>query len=109
MPISLEELARLVQGTVVGGTAGLSITGAATLETAGPADVTLIDAADKLHLLAKSHACAAIVPQGSGPMNRPTVEVADVHAAFAAVIIRLRPPRTAPAWITHIAPTCVLW
>jgi UDP-3-O-[3-hydroxymyristoyl] glucosamine N-acyltransferase len=95
MPISLEELARHVQGTVVGGTAGLSITGAAPLETAGPADVTLIDAADKLHLLAKSHACAAIVPQGSGPMNRPTVEVADVHAAFAAVIIRLRPPRTA--------------
>ena len=57
MPISLEELARHVQGTVVGDAAGLSITGAATLETAGQADVTLIDAADKLHLLAKSRAC----------------------------------------------------
>ena len=95
MPISLEELARHVQGTVVGGTAGLSISGAATLETAGPADITLIDATDKLHLFAKSLACAVIVPQGSGPLNRPTVEVADVHTAFAAVIIRLRPPRTA--------------
>jgi UDP-3-O-[3-hydroxymyristoyl] glucosamine N-acyltransferase len=95
MPISLEELAGHVQGTVVGGAAGLSITGAATLETAGPTDITLIDAADKLPLLAKSRACAAIVPQGSGPLDRPTVEVADVHAAFAAVITRLRPPRVA--------------
>ena len=95
MPISLEELARHVQGTVVSGTAGLSVTGAATLETAGSTDVTLIDAADKLPLLAKSRACAAIVPQGSGPLDRPSVEVADVHAAFAAVITHLRPPRTA--------------
>ena len=78
MPISLEELAGHVQGTIVGGAAALSITGAATLETAGPTDVTLIDAADKLHLLAKSRACAAIVPQGSGALERPTVEVAHV-------------------------------
>ena len=93
MPISLEELARHVQGTVVGGTAGLSISGAATLETAGPADITLIDATDKLHLLAKSHACAVIVPQGSGPLNRPTVEAqanvaqqgAEQMAAFYAL------------------------
>jgi UDP-3-O-[3-hydroxymyristoyl] glucosamine N-acyltransferase len=95
MPISLEELARHVQGTVIGNTAGLSITGAATLETAGSTDITLIDAAEKLPLLAKSRACAAIVPQGSGQLDRPSVEVADVHAAFAAVITRLRPPRTA--------------
>ena len=65
MSISLEELASLVQGTVVG-SSGLSISGAATLETAGPADVTLIDAADKLHLLAKSRACAAIVRRSYG-------------------------------------------
>jgi len=95
MPISIEELAGHVQGAIVGGAAGLMIGSAATLETAGPDDVTLIDAADKLHLLAKSRDCAAIVPQGSGPLDRPTVEVADVHAAFAAVITRLRPPRTA--------------
>jgi UDP-3-O-[3-hydroxymyristoyl] glucosamine N-acyltransferase len=106
MPISLEELAGHVQGTLIGGRAELSVAGAATLETAGPADVTLIDAADKLHLLAKSRACAAIVPQGSGPLDRPTVEVADVHAAFAAVIIRLRPPRTAAR--TGVSPRAVV-
>jgi UDP-3-O-[3-hydroxymyristoyl] glucosamine N-acyltransferase len=96
MPISLEELAGHVHGTAVGAAAGLAISGAATLETAGPADVTLIDSADKLHLLPKSRACAAIVPQGSGPLDRPTIEVADVHAAFATVLVRLRPPRIAP-------------
>lgn len=95
MPISLEELAVLVQGTVIGATPGLTIVDAATLETAGPEDVTLIDAADKLHLLAKSRARAAIVPLGCGPLDRPSVEVTDVHAAFAAVITRLRPSRPA--------------
>jgi len=95
MTITLEALANHVRGTVVGQADGLAITGASTLETAGPADVTLIDSADKVHLLAKSRAGAAIVPQGSGPLDRPTVEVADVHAAFAAVITWLRPPRIA--------------
>jgi UDP-3-O-[3-hydroxymyristoyl] glucosamine N-acyltransferase len=93
MSISLDALAGHVQGTVVSAAPGLSITGASTLETAGPTDVTLIDSPDKLHLLPKSRACAAIVPQGSGPLDRPTIEVADVHAAFAAVITKLRPPR----------------
>ena len=106
MPLSLEELAGHVQGTVIGGHAGLSITGAATLETAGQSDITLIDAADKVHLLAKSLACAAIVPQGSGPLDRPTVEVADVHAAFAMVITRLRPPR--PAARIGVSPRAVV-
>jgi UDP-3-O-[3-hydroxymyristoyl] glucosamine N-acyltransferase len=94
MPITLAELAGHVGGTLVG-PGSLPIAGAATLETAGAADVTLIDAPDKLHLLAKSLAAAAIVPAGSGPLDRPTVEVSDVHAAFAAVITRLRPSRAA--------------
>ena len=95
MPITLEELASQVRGTLVGHAAVLPITGAATLETAGPSDVTLIDSSDKLHLLSRSRAGAAIVPLGAGPLDRPTIEVADVHAAFTAVITGLRPPRAA--------------
>ena len=91
MPIALEELAGLVGGTLVG--AGVAIGGASTLETAGPDDLTLIDALDKLPLLGKSRAAAAIVPRNAGPLDRPTVEVDDVHAAFATVVSRLRPPR----------------
>ena len=104
MSITLEELAGHVQGTLVGRAAGVAIAGAATLETAGAADVTLIDSADKLHLLAKSRAAAVIVPAGSGPLDRPSIEVADVHAAFAAVITRLRPPRvTARVGVSPLA------
>jgi UDP-3-O-[3-hydroxymyristoyl] glucosamine N-acyltransferase len=95
MSLTLDGLAALVGGTVVGA-AGGTVTGAATLETAGPADVTLVDTPDKLHLLARSSAGAAIVPRGSGPLDRPSIEVADVHTAFAAAIAHFRPPRVRP-------------
>jgi UDP-3-O-[3-hydroxymyristoyl] glucosamine N-acyltransferase len=92
MSITLVDLAARVGGTPVGDGA-TPITGAATLETAGPADVTLVDSPERLHLLAKSRAGAAIVPAGSGPLDRPTVEVADVHAAFTAAVTHFHPPR----------------
>lgn len=93
MSIALRDLAAAVAGTVVGDPA-LPVAGAATLETAGSAEIALVDAADKLHLLARSRAGAAVVPRGTGPLDRPTIEVDDVHAAFAAVIVRFRPPRS---------------
>ena len=80
MSLALADLATLVGGTLVGD-GGRAVSGAATLETAGAGDVTLVDAPERLHLLATSGAGAAIVPAGSGPLDRPTVEVADVHAA----------------------------
>jgi UDP-3-O-[3-hydroxymyristoyl] glucosamine N-acyltransferase len=95
MATTLGEIAALVGGTVVSGDAGLRIVSAATLETALPTDVTLLDSREKVHLLAKSAAAAVIVPAGSGAVDRPTIEVADVHAAFAAIIVKLRPPRVA--------------
>ena len=95
MSITLGELAARIGGTLATGDASLPISAAATLDTATPLDVTLVDAPDKLHLLARSQAAAAIVPTGSGPLDRPTIEVADVHAAFAAAIMLFRPPRTA--------------
>jgi UDP-3-O-[3-hydroxymyristoyl] glucosamine N-acyltransferase len=96
MAMTLGEIARLVGGTIVRGEACLPIASAATLDTASAADVTLVDSRDKLHSLAKSAAAAAIVPTGSGSLDRPSIEVADVHAAFAAVIACFRPPRVAP-------------
>jgi len=95
MPFALRDLATLVGGTLVGGATGLVVDAAATLETATPRDVTLVDAADKLPLLARSAAAAAIVPAGTGPLDRPTIEVADVQAAFTAAILHFRPPRDA--------------
>jgi UDP-3-O-[3-hydroxymyristoyl] glucosamine N-acyltransferase len=89
--LSLDELAGRVGGTLVGG--GGAVTGAATLETATPGDVTLVDTAERLPRLAASRAAAAIVPRGTGPLDRPSIEVADVHAAFTAAVLCFRPPR----------------
>jgi UDP-3-O-[3-hydroxymyristoyl] glucosamine N-acyltransferase len=101
MSITIRELAALVGGTVVGAADGV-VTAAATLETAGPADVTLVDCPERLHLLARSRAGAAIVPAGSGPLDRPSIEVPDVHAAFTAAVTRFRPPR--PRVRTGVSP-----
>ena len=95
MSITLGELAVLVGGRLTGD-GGLPLTGAATLETAAASDVTLVDKAERLHLLAKSRAGAAIVPEGTGPLDRPSIEVADVHAAFTATILHFHPPRQRP-------------
>jgi UDP-3-O-[3-hydroxymyristoyl] glucosamine N-acyltransferase len=93
MAISLADLAAMLGGTP-GGNAALMLTGAATLETAGPTEITLVDSADKLHLLGRSRAGAAIVPRGTGQLDRPTTEVDDVHGAFVAAILHFRPVRT---------------
>ena len=94
MPITLDELARTLSAAAVHAGACV-VTGAATLDTAGPGDVTLVDSSDKLPLLAKSRAGAVIVPLGTGPLDRPSIAVADVHAAFAATILHFRPARVA--------------
>jgi len=96
MAITLAELATKVGGTLVGGVSTQTVHGAATLDSAVAGDITLVDAADKLHLLAKSRAGAAIVPMGTGPLDRPSIEVADVHAAFTVAITTFRPPRSEP-------------
>lgn len=108
MSITLAELATHVGGTVTGHAAAASqvIVDATTLECAAADHITLIDHPEKLHLLAKSRAGAAIVPQGAGPLDRPSIEVPDVHAAFAAVITRLRPPRQVVR--TGISPQAVV-
>lgn len=97
MPTTLGDLATLVGGRLVGGSAERSMVAAATLETAGTDDLSFLDAADKLHLLAKSRAGAVIVPVGIGPLDRPSIEVADVHVAFTAVIEVFRPKRHSQA------------
>ena len=102
MSITLGDLAAAVAGTLVGGVTTTPLAGAATLETAGADEIALVDSPDKLHLLAKSRCGAAIVPTGTGPLDRPTIEVADVHAAFAAAITRFRPPR--PRSRTGVSP-----
>ena len=92
MAYSLADIARLVDGTAVGDPT-VSIRGVAVLMDAGPGDVTLIDNAEKAARLGGSQAAAAIVPRGVTCEKLPTVEVADIHAAFARLIMFFRPQR----------------
>ena len=70
MAVTLGDLAAVVGGSVVGGEASLPLAAAATLETATPADITLVDSPDKLHLLAKSAAADACRAARFGSISR---------------------------------------
>ncbi len=95
MPVPLTTIATLVGGRLVTpGPEAREVSAAATLETATTEAITLVDALDRLPNLARSRAAAAIVPEGAGPQDRPTIEVGDVHAAFAAVVRHFRPARS---------------
>jgi UDP-3-O-[3-hydroxymyristoyl] glucosamine N-acyltransferase len=95
MAATLGELARLVEGRLVGD-GSVEVLGAATLLDAGPGDITFVDRDEKAEKLAATHARAAIVPAGF-PIERltmPAIAVADVHQAFTRVIQLFRPSRS---------------
>ena len=97
MFISINEVVKLVDGQLVlpdANTVELKITSASTLETATGGAITLVDSIERLPSLTQSAAAAAIVPTGAGPQDRPTIEVSDVHQAFAIIIQHFRPQRT---------------
>lgn len=92
MQATLAELAALVGGQTVGD-GQLTITGAAVLRDAEPGHVSLIDQAEKNHLLEDSRAAAVVVPRGFVPEGKPAVQVDDVHQAFAAIVSYFKPSR----------------
>jgi UDP-3-O-[3-hydroxymyristoyl] glucosamine N-acyltransferase len=97
MTTSLAVLAELVGGQLAGVAAPteLAIHGAATLDDAQPGDISLLDAPDKAHRLARSRASAVVVPLGFLPDHSPAIQVEDVHGAFAAIVAHFRPARRA--------------
>ena len=92
MQATLAELATLVGGQTVGD-GQLTITGAAVLRDAESGHVSLIDQAEKSHLLENSRAVAVVVPRGFVPEGKSAVQVDDVHQAFAAIVSYFNPPR----------------
>jgi UDP-3-O-[3-hydroxymyristoyl] glucosamine N-acyltransferase len=92
MAFRLAQLAELVHGRLAG-EGDPWIFGAAVLGDAKPQEITLVDHVDRLPKLAVSSAAAAIVPRGVTSPNLPVIEVDDVHEAFAAILLKFRPPR----------------
>jgi len=105
MQVTLAELAALVHGRLVGD-GDLLIRGAAPLADAEPGEITLIDKAERGHLLKSSRASAAVTPQSMTPNGVPVIQVDDVHQAFAVIVGRFRPSR--PTHRIGISPHAVI-
>jgi UDP-3-O-[3-hydroxymyristoyl] glucosamine N-acyltransferase len=82
---SLGELARLVGGDLEGDPT-LEIRGFASLESAGPGDLSFVAAGGHLDAAHRSAACALIAPPGLELAGRPVIRVAQPYAAIAAVL-----------------------
>lgn len=92
MQATLAELADLVGGQIVGD-GQLLISGAATLRDAEPGEISLVDKADKSHLLDSCRAVAVVAPLDFVPPRLAAIQVRDVHAAFAIIVQHFSPPR----------------
>lgn len=105
MAVTLAELTHLVGGTLIG-PGDMEIEAAATLSTARPRQITFLDSIEKAHRLQHTEASAAVVPSGFTHDKLPLIQVADVHAAFATIVCRFRPPR--PQVRTGVSPQAVV-
>jgi UDP-3-O-[3-hydroxymyristoyl] glucosamine N-acyltransferase len=93
---SLGELARLVGGDLEGDPS-LEIRGFASLESAGPGDLSFVAADRHLEAARRSAASALIAPPGLDLGARPVIRVAQPYAAIAQVLPVFFPePAVAP-------------
>lgn len=93
MNLTLAQLADLVEGQL-SGDPSLIVSGAATLSAARPGEITLCDSPKLAPQLGRSAASAVVVSSNFQPTDRPTITVANVHAAFAKIVAIYRPVRT---------------
>jgi len=84
--LSLAEIARHVQGRLVGGDPAAVVTGVAPADQAGPSDVTLATSARYWEEIGERPVGAVVVPVGGAVPGRPCIEVADPRGAFDALM-----------------------
>ena len=85
MNLTVSQLAERLDGALEGG-ADASVTAVASLESAGPSDVTFVLDARRAPQLAQSRAAAAIVSRDAPPAKIPLIRVDHVEAALAKVL-----------------------
>jgi UDP-3-O-[3-hydroxymyristoyl] glucosamine N-acyltransferase len=95
MQATLAELAVMVDGRLIGN-GNLVISGAAPLRDAEPGEITLIDGIERCHCLDDCRASAVIAPRSVVPKDFPTIQVDNIHEAFARILNSFRPPRSCP-------------
>jgi len=96
--LRLGEIARLVGGELHG-PAELEITGAATVDRAGPQEITFAAEKRYLELARSSKAGCIIVAKDAPQLERPTLRVQNPRHAWATVLEALAPKREYPAGV----------
>jgi UDP-3-O-[3-hydroxymyristoyl] glucosamine N-acyltransferase len=97
---TLGQLAEFVVGRLQGNPATV-VRGAAVLAEVAAGEITLVDHADRLKQLNATEAAAVVVTEkvaidpaaGAALQTIDAIVVADVHAAFAAIVCHFRPQR----------------
>lgn len=87
---SLGELAALAGGTLEGDGSAV-ITGAASVEEAGPGEITFAAEKKYLGLLSTTRASAAVVPEGAAAGSLNLIIAKNPQLAFAKIVEALRP------------------
>ena len=87
MPVRLEEIARLINGTVVG-SADVAISGVSSLSEAGPQDLAYVVGERFVKAALASKAAAFVVERTITELKRPQVVVATPAYAFACIAQR---------------------
>lgn len=90
MSTTLTDLAQLVDGQLIGDPT-LTLTGAATVDTAQRGQITLAENDEFAQQLENSAASAVVVNSTVTSASLPTIVVEDVHAAFAKIVKHFRP------------------
>ena len=100
--LRLGEIARLVGGELHG-PSDLEITGAATVDKAGPDEITFAAEKRYLDLARSSRAGCIIVPMDAPELDAPTLRVANPRLAWAMVLEALAPKKEEPAGVHETA------
>lgn len=82
--LRLDEAAAMAGGQLRGDGA-ITVSGFASIEAAGPADMTFLARAKDSHLLTSCRAACVLVPAGVGEAPLPVIEVADPYLGVAII------------------------
>lgn len=100
--LRLDEIARLVGGELKG-PSDVTVTGAATIEQAGPQEITFLAERRYWEAALSSKAACIIVGPDAPELERPTIRVKNPRLAWAQVLEAFQPKRTFPPGIHESA------
>jgi len=90
MQKTLKEIARLVEGEVIGDE-GVIVTGVSGIKEARPGDITFLANPKYLPLAQKTHASAIVVGSDAGKLSKPVIRTDNPSLAFVKIVSAFSP------------------